>query len=101
MCVQDRTKVDPNPNYDPQDPSKGPKEWFSYSGLYFLKSEDVVRVFNKDGSIAYEGELTKNRMLMSKKQYAYSFLPLEVSEEEFLRWFREELKVLLYTERRD
>lgn len=100
MCVQDRTKVTPNHQYDPNDPSKGPENWYSHSGLFFLRSGCVVRVYNKDNTIAYEGELTKNRSMMAEKSYRYSFIPMEVSVEEFFRWFKEELKVLLYTEER-
>lgn len=100
MCVQDRTKITPNHQYDPNDASKGPENWYSHAGLFFLKSGCVVRVYNKDNTLAYEGELTKNRSMMAEKGYRYSFLPMEVSTEEFFRWFKEELRVLLYTEER-
>lgn len=69
-------------------------EWAHFFGKYY---EYAIRIFKKDGSIAYEGSLTLDRHKLAKASYSFSFLPEEMPAHEWVEFCDQEHRAVLYT----
>ena len=70
-------------------------------GMYDLKwasnirSGDYLKVFKKDGSVEWEGFVTKDRR--GPGPYPIDFVPKEVDVDKWFRWLAEEREAVLTT----
>lgn len=79
----------------------GPERQFnSIEWTHFISDGDHIKVFEKDGSVAFEGRLTRDREKMAKaRPYRIFFAPREIELKEWARYFNENLKAQIWSER--
>jgi hypothetical protein len=93
--LQDLSTNTPNENYDPNDPSKGPKEYYNHSGMYGFKTGDQLVIKDKMGTVIFNDTITKDRKAMAEQKYCLDFIPKEIDFGTWVTYLKSEFTATL------